>query len=115
MSRLFVSLYLDEDVSVLIATLIRSRGLSATTTYEAGNGGLNDAGQLAFAAQGQLAILTHNRADFEKLAAEYFAQNRTHAGIIIAVRRTPYDLTRRLLTLINNVTAEEMDNQVMYI
>ena len=115
MSRLFINLYLDEDVSVLIATLMRSRGLSATTTIEAGNGGHSDAVQLAFAAQRQLAILTHNRADFERLAAEYFEQNRPHAGIIIAVRRTPYEIARRLLTLINNVTADEMDNQVMYV
>lgn len=115
MSRLFISLYLDEDVSVLIAKLMRARGLSAATTIEVGNGGNSDDGQLAFAAQRQWAILTHNRADFERLAAEYFAIKRPHAGIIIAVRRTPYDLARRLLALMNNVTAEEMDNQVMYI
>jgi len=115
LSRLFISLYLDEDVSALIATLVRSRGLSATTTLVAGQIGKTDAQQLAFAAERRLAILTHNRTDFEKLAAEYYAQGRFHAGVIIAVRRNPYDLTRRLLLLLNDVTADEMDNQVMYI
>jgi hypothetical protein len=106
---------MDEDVSALIATLVRSRGLAARTTLEAGRLGRSDAEQLAFAAEEKLAILTHNRADFEKLAEEYFTQTRSHSGIIIAVRRTPYDLVRRLLTLMNDITAEEMDNQVMYI
>ena len=115
MNRLFISLYLDEDVSVLIGALVGSRGLSATTTLQAGQMGKTDAQQLAFAAQRGLAILTHNRADFEKLAAEYYAQGRFHAGVIIAVRRSPYDLTRRLLQLLNDVPADEMDNQVRYI
>ena len=67
MSRLFISLYLDEEVSVLIAKLMRARGLFASTTFEVGNG-----------TQRQLAILTHNRADFERLAAEYYTQKHPY-------------------------------------
>jgi len=62
-----------------------------------------------------MAILTHNRVDFERLAEEYRVAGRHHAGIIISVRRPPYEVTRRLLVLLNQVTAEEMDDQVMYI
>ncbi|MEJ7616006.1 MAG: hypothetical protein WKF30_03300 [Pyrinomonadaceae bacterium] len=36
MSRPFVELYLDEDVSVLIAELLRVRGFGVQTTQEAG-------------------------------------------------------------------------------
>ncbi len=36
MNRLFAELYLDEDVSVLIAELLRVRGFTAQTTQEAG-------------------------------------------------------------------------------
>ena len=115
MSRLFIHVYLDEDVSVLIATLLRSRGFAATTTQEAGQSGSTDAEQLTYAAGRQMAILTHNRADFEGLAKEYAAAGRAHSGIIIAVRRAPYEIARRLLLLLNDVTAEEMDNQVRYI
>ena len=35
MSQLFVRLYLDEDVDVLVAELIRARGFQALTTQEA--------------------------------------------------------------------------------
>jgi hypothetical protein len=36
MSRLFIELYLDEDVSVLVAKLVRALGFEAITTQEAG-------------------------------------------------------------------------------
>jgi hypothetical protein len=48
-SRLFIDLYLDEDVDVLVAGLIRARGFAASTTQEAGQPGKNDAEQLAYA------------------------------------------------------------------
>ena len=67
MSRLFIGVYLDEDVSVLVADLLRSRKYDALTTLEAGNVRLSDAEQLAFATSRGLAILTHNRDDFLKL------------------------------------------------
>ncbi|MBC7784211.1 MAG: DUF5615 family PIN-like protein [Burkholderiales bacterium] len=115
MSRLFISLYLDEDVSVLIAKLIRSRGLAALTTVDAGNLGHSDADQLAYAADHQMALLTHNRDDFVALSQEYHVAGKSHCGIIVAVRRSPYDIAHRLLSLIDHVTADEMDGQILYI
>jgi hypothetical protein len=50
MSRLFIELYLDEDVDVLVADLVRARGFEATTTQEAGRKGTGDDEQLAYAA-----------------------------------------------------------------
>jgi len=114
-NRLFIHLFLDEDVDVLIAKLIRSRGYSGETTSEAGQISCSDAAQLAFATRRQMAIVTHNRDDFEALARDYFATGQSHCGIIIAVRRPPQEIVRRLLVILDGVTAEEMDNQVLYI
>jgi hypothetical protein len=114
-NELFIALYLDEDVDVLIANLLRARGFMATTTHEAGQLHNNDADQLAYAVGCRCALLTHNRADFEALAQDYFATGQTHHGIIIAVRRPPQEIARRLLRILNHVTAEEMHNQVRYI
>ena len=69
MSRLFIELYLDEDV----------------------------------------------RVHFESLAKEYFASGKTHYGIIIAQRWPPAEFANRLLVILNNVTADEMTNQIRYI
>ena len=115
MSGLFIALYLDEDTDVLLADLVRVRGFEATTTIAEGQDGNTDAEQLAFAVTEQRTLLTHNRADFKQLAQEYFVAGRHHFGIIIANRRPVYDLARRLLVVLNAVTADEMQNQVRYI
>lgn len=115
MSRLFIELYLDEDVSVLIADLLRSRGFVATTTQEAGNLGCADHQQLEYAADQRKTLLTHNRADFEGLAQKYFSAGKPHCGIVIAVRRPPNEIAGRLLTILNSVTSDEIENQIRYV
>lgn len=115
MGGLFIELYLDEDVSVLVAELMRARGFAATTTRDAERRGSSDAEQLAFAASRGKALVTHNRVDFEALAKQYYETDEGHHGIIIAVRRSPYEIARRLLLILNDVTADEMRNQIRYI
>jgi hypothetical protein len=114
-SRLFIELYLDEDVDVLVADLLRARGFVATTTRDAGNLRAADAAQLACAVSRQEAFLTHNRADFEALARAYSATGQSHHGIIIATRHPSYEIVRRLLLILNHVTADEMQDQLRYI
>jgi acetolactate synthase regulatory subunit len=115
LSRLFIDLYLDEDVNVLIADLVRARGFRVTTTQAAGQLGTSDANQLAFATSRGNALLTHNRVHFEALARKYFDEKKAHSGIIIAVRRPPQELSRRILILLDSLTADEIENQVRYI
>jgi len=47
---IFASLYMDEDMSALVATLLRSRGLDVTTVPEQSTLGKTDSEQLEFAA-----------------------------------------------------------------
>lgn len=115
MNRLFIELYLDQDVSVLVATLVRARGFEAVTTQEAGLLGATDVEQLAYAVNHEKTLLTHNRADFELLAKQYFEAEQSHCGIILAVRRSPYEIAQRLLTILNRVTADEIKDQLRYI
>lgn len=115
MSQLFIRLYLDEDVDVLVAHLVRSRGFEAVTTVEAGNLGHTDLQQLEFAAAGGWALVTHNRVDFEGLARQWIATGRSHAGMFICVRRAGPEIARRLLAVLNQVTADEMRDQIRYI
>ncbi len=115
MHRLFIPLYLDEDVDVMVAELLRARGFDALTTRDAGRLGQTDADQLAFAVREERTFLTHNRVDFERFAQEYFETKREHHGMILAVRRSPHEIVRRLLIILNQVTADEMKNQIRYI
>lgn len=62
---LFFRLYLDEDVDVLVADLLRARGFSAQTTQEADQIGATDRDQFRYAINKGRTLLTHNRVDFE--------------------------------------------------
>lgn len=115
MSRLFIELYLDEDVDVNVAMLVRRRGFAATTAHEVGMLHTEDVDQLAYAAKHEKAILTHNRNDFLALAKQYNIDHKEHWGIIIARRRIPHEIVRRLILVLNSVTADEFQNQVRYI
>jgi predicted nuclease of predicted toxin-antitoxin system len=114
-SKLFIELYIDEDVDILVAELVRARGFSATTTRDIGGLANTDEEQLDFAVSQQLTMLTHNRLDFERLAAQYVLEGKTHFGIILATRHSPYEIARRLLLILNQITADEMKNNIRYI
>lgn len=109
---LFAAIYLDEDVHILVGELLSGRGFRAVVTRDAGRLGKADRDQLAYAVSQRMAILTHNRSDFEELEREYAATGQPYAGIIIATRRHPYEIMRRLL---NTLTADELGNQIIYI
>jgi len=113
--KLFASAYLDEDVSALVATLLRVRGLDVTTAREENMLGKPDEAQLAYAAEKERCILTHNRGDFEKLHLAYLAEGKRHSGIVIANRRSPYEIARRVAVLFDTLSADEFENQLLYI
>ena len=115
MSALFISLYLDEDVNVLIAELVRPHNFQVLTATEADRKGSSDAEQLGFATENGNVILTHNRRDFEALAQDCFINNQMHTGIVIAYRRPPHEIAKKLLEILDDLTADEMINQIIYI
>ena len=115
MNKLFTEIYLDENVHVLIAKIIRSHGFKAVTAQEAGRKGINDFEQLKYASENGFAIVTQDRIDFEELANEYFASGKNHCGIIISSDNSPQEISRRIITILNDLTADEMVNQIIYI
>ncbi len=115
MSNLFIEIYLDENVHVLVAEIVRSFGFKAVTTQNVGRKGTSDADQLKYANNQGYMIITHNRVDFEDLAKEYFASDKNHYGIIILADNSPQEIARRLKAVLNDFTADEMINQIIYI
>lgn len=115
MNSLFIRLYLDEDVNVLVADLLRARGFDAITARDAGQLRATDAVQFTYAISQARTLVTHNRADFEELIQSYFNSGQMHYGVILAVRRSPQEIAQRLLAILNHVTFDEMQNQVRYI
>ena len=59
-------------------------------------------------------LVTHNRADFERVHRTWLDAGRPHSGIIIARRRVPAELARRLGRLLVRLPAEDFVDQLFY-
>ncbi len=91
--------------------------MDVVTVREVGRFGFSDPDQLAWAAAQSRVIYTFNRRDFFRLHTEWIGQGRSHAGIIIA-RQQQFSVgeqSRRLLKLIEAISAEEMKDQVEFL
>jgi hypothetical protein len=109
-------LYLDQDVRVQLAGMLRSESIDAITTLDEGRLGAEDEAQLKFAASVGRAILTHNRLDFESLHRQWLADERSHPGILIAVQRRDLRITlARILDLLNRLDRDQLRNGVFYV
>ena len=113
--KIFASLYLDEDMNNMVATLLRSRGIDAVTVQKSDMLGKSDQEQLAYAAANDRCILTHNRVDYEDLHLQYAQANLTHSGIIVVPQKSPYEIVNRVMILLDSMTADEIANQLLYV
>lgn len=111
--KIFASLYTDEDIANLVATLLRNRGLDVLTTIEAGMSGFSDDEQLAYAASDNRCILTHNRVDYERLHLNYVQADQQHSGIIVTPQNNAYEVAKRVSIILNNLAADEVFNQLL--
>lgn len=107
-------LYTDEDVSALVATLLKSRGLEITTVPEQKTLGKTDKQQLEYATSLNRCLITHNRVDFERLHLQYIRENKQHSGIIIVPQKNAYELAKRISILVRSLTVNEIQNQLLY-
>jgi predicted nuclease of predicted toxin-antitoxin system len=110
---LLAALYTDEDMSALIATLLRSRGLDVTTVPEQATLGKTDREQLEFSTSLGRCLLTHNRVDFERLHLQYIEEDKQHCGIIIVPQKNAYEVARRIGILVSALT-DEITHQLLY-
>jgi len=91
-------LYLDEDVRLLFAEVLRQRGYDVLHVIEAKREGKNDPERLAYAVKNPISILTHNIRDYILLAKEYASQDIKHYGIIVPSDQVRFDeLLKRVL------------------
>lgn len=111
---IFASLYMDEDMSALVATLLRSRGLDVTTVPEQSTLGKTDSEQLEFSASLGRCLVTHNRVDFERLHLQFIEEGREHCGIIVVPQKTAYEVVQRVGVLVNTLTVDSINNQLLY-
>jgi len=113
--KLFVAVYTDADIAADLAGKIRARGYDAVSAFEKGQRYLDDEPQLEYANSEGRAILTHNQRHFEPLHRKWLSEGRDHSGIILSVQIPIGELLKRMLRLLNQVTADEMRNNLRYL
>jgi len=109
-ARLFVALYTDADIHGGLAAQVRRRGFDAISAYEAGTGSLDDPDQLQYATSQRRAILTCNAKDFAPLVDEWYQTGRDHYSVIVSEQIPIGEMLRRVLRLLDTVSADEMNN-----
>ena len=93
------AVYLDEDVDLVVARMLRQQGHDAIATREMNRRGAPDESQLVYAAENRRALLSHNRRDFRELAVVWAQSGRQHHGIIVSNRVSPRRIRDGLLKL----------------
>ena len=78
-----IKIYTNESVNVAIPEGLRRRGIEAWSAKDAGNLGLTDEAQLAYAVRQGATIFTHDD-DFFQLAVQWIKEGRSHCGVIYA-------------------------------
>jgi predicted nuclease of predicted toxin-antitoxin system len=108
-------LHLNEHLSPRLAEQLRQYGFDITSTVELDMLGVGDSEHLAYAASAQRALVTFNHKDFAPLHHHYRANAKEHWGIIFSTEETTAVLRRRLLRLLNTLSAEELRNQIRWL
>lgn len=114
-TRLFIHLYLDEDVHESLLPALRQQGYDALNVRQANRRGLSDAEQLAYAAEQGQTLFSFNAADYIALHLDYLQTGRSHAGILVAQQMPIGETLRRLLYFLNSMTQDEVCNQLYWL
>ena len=111
-----VRLYTDESVPVAIAAGLQRRAVTAISARDAGNLGLSDEEQLAYATAHQLVLFTHD-ADFLQLARQQAGSSEGHGGIIYVHqdKLSIGECVRRLKELADLFELEDFRNHIEFL
>jgi hypothetical protein len=111
-------LYIDEDSGDRnLVQALRARGVDVVTAVEAGMIERTDEEHLQYATRENRVLYSFNRGDFLRLHAQYLAQGKEHAGILLA--RQQYcsvgEQMRRVLKVVALKSAADMRNCVEFL
>ena len=113
-----IRLYLDDDsLTKALVKALRERGVHVVTTSQVGLDGRDDEEHLAYAAEQGRVLCSFNTRDFYRIHSEWLAQDKSHAGIILAQqqRYSVGEQMRRILRIIASKSAEDMTNGVEFL
>lgn len=109
-----IRLYLDEDtMDRALVSALRARGVDVLTAHESDMIERKDDEHLVFATTKGRVLYSFNVGDYCRLSSD----GRSHAGLVLAhqQRYSVGEQMRRLLRLMNTLSAEEMQNRIEFL
>jgi len=79
-----IKLYLDEDVTPVLARILRERGFDVNNALELGHTEWDDEAHLEYAMSEDRTLLTYNIRDFAQLHKKWQSEGKAHCGIIVS-------------------------------
>lgn len=107
--------YLDEDLSPVIAELLRKEKVDAMSAHEVGMVQASDHDQLEYAAAQRRCMVTRNRNDFIRLSVQFFNEHRAHYGVLIIPHSYRGDNFRAIATALRMYAKEHKDRISSYV
>lgn len=108
-------LLLDEQIWKYLAKLLREQGFDVIHVIEVDLDSTPDEKIMAYAASEHRAVVTFNVRDFVPLAVQYNEDGKEHYGVVVSKELSHGELKRRVIKLLESVTAEELINVVRYL
>jgi predicted nuclease of predicted toxin-antitoxin system len=112
-------LYLDEDVmSGGLVQALRLRGIDVISVRDTQLQGRTDEYQLEYATSVGRVLYSFNVRDFMALHTRFLQEGRSHSGIILAKQEHRFSVgeqMRLILRIMTDLSAEQMQNQVVFL
>lgn len=111
-------LYFDEDsMNEGLVEFLRTRGITVIIASDAGMRKRGDDEQLAYAGKHNYVLCTSNIKHFTQLHTRWLNQGKWHSGMIL-IPQQQYSIGetgRRILRIMRNRSAEEMENNLEFL
>jgi len=99
--------YLDENISPVVASELRKKGIDVVSAYEIKSCGLSDRKQFELAIIEKRILITYDVRDFIELGKEYLTKGKEHSGLILVSNKTiPHRNIGKLISAIKKIVFE---------
>jgi predicted nuclease of predicted toxin-antitoxin system len=110
-----IKCYLDEDLSPVVAEMLRKEKIDAVSAHEAGMLQASDLDQMEYAASRKRCLVTRNRNDFIRITVQFFNEHRPHHGVLIIPHSYPGDRFRSITTALKTYAKAHKDGLSSYL